>query len=450
VSSFSSLFNSKNMYSPSRKVRASLRRTLFLLLIGFVSGLLLVETVVEVRRNAAENQFTPTRSAGLMLNRSQMLLAKEILLEPTLFPCNPKINMNSSRMYPLYIIVKTRAVASGDYFQRRMFTRTSWGQEALSLGIPVIYAVGRAKDDQIQTMLENEHRSYGDLLQFNYIDAYYNISIKSIGILNWFVKRGCQHITPYLFIVDDDVLINLPSLMKMISLNSFNSNTLYGLYLTDIEPHPSGKWAVSLIDYPNRTFPSFITGASTLYPSLIVNNLVQKIFHLVDENKSIFFLDDVLIAGIIAEQLGIQRAAMFGIEDCSYTDLFFRTIISECNNVRRTYVWSKFILSRIGQNTYEMDRLISRTSYIKWHGNFKHMRNGTAIIQSNRFDKSILMILSGYHPRISFLLLFIILFVFISIFIPKLISSRQSTSKLPLTSSISSGTNSLRLLAPIK
>jgi len=439
------------MYSPSRKVRASLRRTLCLLLIGFVSGLLLVETVVELGKNSVENQFPPTRSAGLMLNRSQILLAKEIVLEPTLFTCQSKMNTNSSIIYPLYIIVKTRAVSSDDYFQRRMFTRISWGQEAHLLGIPVIYAIGRAKDDKIQTMLENEHRTYGDLLQFNYIDAYYNISIKSTGILNWFVKRGCQHITPYLFIVDDDVLINLPSLMKMIYLNSFNSNTLYGLYLTDIEPHPSGKWAVSLIDYPNRTFPSFITGASTLYPSLIINNLVEKIFQLVDENKSIFFLDDVLIAGIIAEQLGIQRSAMFGIEDCSYTNLFSRTIISECNNLRRTFVWLKFILSRIGQNTYEIDRLISKTTYIKWRGDFKHMRNGTAIIQSNRFDKSILIILSSYHPKISFMVLFIILFVFISILIPKLISSRQSTSsKLPLTSSISSGSNSLRLLAPIK
>jgi len=258
--------------------------------------------------------------------------------------------------------------------------------------------------------------------------------------------------TPYLFVVDDDLLINIPSLMKMISNNSFHSNTLYGLYLTDIEPHPSGKWSVSLNDYPNRTFPSFITGASTLYPSLIVNKLVDKIFQLVEEDKSIFFLDDVLITGIIADQVGIQRAAMSGIEDCSYTDLFLRTIISECNNVRRTYVWSKFILSRIGQNTYEMDRLISRTIYMKWQGNFKHMRNGTAIIQSNRFDQSILIILSGYHPNTSCLVLFIILFVFISIFIPKLISFRQSTttSKLPLTSSASSGTNSLRLLAPIK
>jgi hypothetical protein len=440
------------MYSPSRKVRASVRRTLCLILIGFVSGLLLVQTLVEVGRNTTDNQYTPTRSAGLMLNRSQMILAKEILLEPTIFTCQSKINSNCSQLYPLYIIVKTRAVSSGEYFQRRMFTRTSWAQEAQSLGIPVIYAVGRAKDDRVQTMLENEHRTYGDILQFNYIDAYYNISIKSTGILNWFVKSNCQQMTPYLFVVDDDLLINIPSLMKMISNNSFHSNTLYGLYLTDIEPHPSGKWAVSLTDYINRTFPSFITGASTLYPSLIVNKLVDKIFQFVEEDKSIFFLDDVLITGIIADQIGVQRATMSGIEDCSYTNLFLRTIISECNNVRRTYVWSKFILSRIGQNTYEIDRLISRTIYTKWQGNFKYMRNGTAIIQTNRFDQSILIILSDYHTKISFLVLFIILFVFISIFIPKLITNRQSmtSSKLPLTSSGSTGTNSLRLLAPIK
>jgi hypothetical protein len=281
-------------------------------------------------------------------------------------------------------------------------------------------------------------------------DAYYNISIKSTGILNWFVKRGCQHITPYLFIVDDDVLINLPSLLTMISKSSLNSNTLYGLYLTDIEPHPSGKWAVSLNDYPNRTFPSFITGASTLYPTLTINKLVQRIFDLVEQNKSIFFLDDVLITGIIAEQTGIQRASMSGIESCSYTDLFSRIIISECNNERRRHVWSKFILSRTGQNTYEIDRLINKTIYITWRGDFKHMRNGTAIIQSNKFNNSILILLSGYHPKISFIVLFILFFVFISIFIPKLILSRQSTSKLPLTSSISSGSTSLRLLAPIK
>ena len=208
----------------------------------------------------------------------------------------------------------------------------------------------------------------------------------------------------------------------MISKNSFQSNTLYGLYLKDIEPHPSGKWAVSLQDYPNRTYPEFITGASTLYPSSVINLLVQKLFHMINQNKSIFFLDDVLISGIIAEQLGIQRAPMFGIEDCSYTDLLSRTIISECNNLRRIYVWSKFILSRTGQNTVEIDRLIqTTTTFNKWRGDFKQTRNGSAIIPTDISNNSILIIITSSYSEISFVVLFIIILVFIFIF-------RQSTN----------------------
>jgi len=297
-----------------------------------------------------------------------------------------------------------------------MFTRTSWGREARLLGIPVIYAVGRAKDEQIQKKLEYENKIYNDILQFNYIDSYYNISIKTVGILNWFIKNSCHKISPYLFIVDDDILINIQLLMKMISINSFQLNTLYGLYLKDIEPHPSGKWAVSLEDYPNRTYPEFITGASTLYPSLIINNILEELFSIINQNKSIFFLDDVLISGIIAQKLNIKRASLFGIEDCSYTDLISRLIISECNNIRRIYVWSKFILSRTRQNTLEIDRLIQTTTYIKWHGDFKQTRNGTAIISTNKIN-----ILNNS-------ILFIIIFGILIIFISKNISYRQSIS----------------------
>jgi len=161
------------MYSPPRKVRASIRRTISLTITSCLSSLILVETILEFGINT-ENQLTPTHSAGLMLNRSQILLAKEILIQPSSFTCLLKTNndlkqINSSIQYPLYIIVKTRAVSSGKYFQRRMFTRTSWGREARLLGIPVIYAIGRSKDEKIQKMLEYENRIYDDMLQFNFI-----------------------------------------------------------------------------------------------------------------------------------------------------------------------------------------------------------------------------------------------------------------------------------------
>jgi hypothetical protein len=146
------------MYSPSRKVRVSVRRTQVLTVIIFVSSLLLA----------------PTRSAGHMLTRSQSLLAKQITLEPTSFMCQTiakhiALSRSVSSAYPLYIVVKTRADTSGIYFQRRMFTRKSWAREAQSLGIPVIYAVGRPNHEQVQNMLDYENKIYGDMLQFNYL-----------------------------------------------------------------------------------------------------------------------------------------------------------------------------------------------------------------------------------------------------------------------------------------
>jgi hypothetical protein len=218
--------------------------------------------------------------------------------------------------------------------------------------------------------------------------------------------------------------------MKMIVKNTFQSNTLYGLYLKDIEPHPSGKWAVSLENYPNRTYPEFITGASTLYPSLIISKIIRELFQMIEQNKPILFLDDVLITGIIAEQLNIQRAPLSGIEDCSYTDLISCTIISECKNVRRIYVWSKFILSRIGQNTFDMDRLIQTTTYIKWRGDFKQTRNGTAIISTdtmNIFENSILIFIVSSYSRILMIILCVLMLAIGFIFIRKILCLRQSS-----------------------
>ena len=459
------------MYSPSRKVRASVRRSILLITIGCLCGLLFIETILELDSHSA-NPLSPTRSAGLMLNRSQMLLAEQVLLEPSQFSCLAE----KSNPRPLYIIVKTRAVSSGTFLQRRMFTRTSWGREARSLGIPVVYAVARANDDHTQSMLEYESRIYGDMLQFNYLgkrrayarqgassmfvclsllDAYYNISIKTAGVLRWFVKHRCHQTTPYLFIVDDDVLVNLRALLSMITRGTFDTRTLYGLYLADIEPHPSGKWAVSLEDFPNRTYPAFVTGASTLYPSGVIPPIVDRLFQMIDRNQSIFFLDDVLISGVIAEQLAIGRAPMAGIDDCSCTNLFTRTIISECSHVRRIYVWSKFILTRIGQSTAEIDHLIdTTTTYVKWQGNFKQMRNGTALVLAvdpmSTFNRTLSLVLADVHSRIAVITLFTIVIVLLVIFLPKAACCRSpSAAKVSLHSKPSRATSSM-LLAPVR
>lgn len=434
------------MYSPTRKVRASVRRTILLITISCFTSLLVIDNIL-TWDSSATTTYPPTESVALMLNRSQILLAKNVTLEPFSFMCMTNSSTKKSKIsHPLIIVVKTRAMNTGPLFERRMFTRASWAREAQELGIPVIYAIGRPTDDKVQAMLEYENQIYGDILQINYIDSYYNITIKTTGILNWFVRHNCSQMFQFLFLVDDDVLVNIPSLLNTISNMTFRTDGIYGLYLENIEPHPSGKWAVSLKDFPNRTYPTFIIGASTIYGSKLIRPIVEELDRMVDRNESIFFLDDVLFTGIIPEKLGFHRGPMPGVEVCSHTDLYSINVISECNAARRIYVWSKFVLRRNGISTSTIDQLIETTIFVPWKGDFKQTRNGTAIILPT--TRRVFII------HAFFVLIVILLIIFV--LLPKIVfSSPQvspTTSVAPIIAVHTTLTkkSSSRLLTPVQ
>nr|ACD54727.1 beta-1,3-galactosyltransferase 1-like protein [Adineta vaga] len=411
------------MHSPTQKNCVSPKCTILMLLMSFLVGTIFLEVIFQLYNESKSHPGLVTRSAAPMLKRSQMLLAKEVILEPTsLFSCT---NDSSNIGYPVYIIVKTVGQSSGDYFRRRMFTRLTWAQEARAHDIPVIYAIGRSNDKKMQKELEEEHRTYGDILQFNFIgelpmieigivqsrfihyfyikikkisitydisssslsifaspqkalkytdvsknsfllftDAYYNITLKITGVLHWFLSRGCHKITPYLYYVDDDVLINVESLLKIVyDTEDVDANKIRGLYIPPVRPHPIGKWAISLEDYPNVTYPAYITGASALYPSNLIPNLVSEMFRIVELNVPIIFLDDLFVTAIVAENIGIKRANMNGIKYCSHTDLLRNVLINHCDNDRRTLVWRKFLLARVGQDTSHIDAELALRKY---------------------------------------------------------------------------------------
>ena len=43
--------------------------------------------------------------------------------------------------------------------------------------------------DEISSEVEKESVKYQDVLQFNFNEGYYNLSMKSLGMLHWWVKR---------------------------------------------------------------------------------------------------------------------------------------------------------------------------------------------------------------------------------------------------------------------
>lgn len=79
----------------------------------------------------------------------------------------------------------------------------------------------------------DESMKYGDVIVENFIDMYYNLTLKSIMLLKW-VKFNCPT-ARYIMKVDDDVYLNVENVFKIVgSEESVATNVLLGkLYTTE-------------------------------------------------------------------------------------------------------------------------------------------------------------------------------------------------------------------------
>lgn len=221
-------------------------------------------------------------------------------------------------------------VKSGD-FQRRHFTRTTWAKEITEqFNIPVLYAIGYPKNATTQKQILSEDEIYHDLLQFNIIESYYNLTLKTTSVLVWF-NQHCSRRVDYLLYVDDDVLIHVDKLILFMH-NINTTDSIQGWFETSGRIQRKGIGGVSKEDFPIDVVPDYLWGAAVLYPSkVLLESLINAIFNT---TIPIFFRDDAFINGFIAEEAGIKRELMKGIlsYDPTEDDLKKNMIIIDFKN----------------------------------------------------------------------------------------------------------------------
>ncbi|MPC81164.1 UDP-GlcNAc:betaGal beta-1,3-N-acetylglucosaminyltransferase 7 [Portunus trituberculatus] len=69
-----------------------------------------------------------------------------------------------------------------------------------------VFVVGATQDEAQQQKLDEEIRTHGDIIQYNFIDSYANLTYKTLSLLSWGVTR-CSEVQ-FLAKIDDDVLVN--------------------------------------------------------------------------------------------------------------------------------------------------------------------------------------------------------------------------------------------------
>ncbi|XP_076661731.1 beta-1,3-galactosyltransferase brn [Halictus rubicundus] len=121
-------------------------------------------------------------------------------------------------------------------FERRLAIRKSWGFEKRFFDVPskTVFILGvHLNDNDLQTKVEAEAAKYKDIIQVDFIDAYYNNTIKTLMGFKWLVEH-CSNSKFYMF-VDDDMYVSVKNVLRFI-----RNPTSYPNYLKEpkkIEAH---------------------------------------------------------------------------------------------------------------------------------------------------------------------------------------------------------------------
>ncbi|RXG55645.1 Acetylgalactosaminyl-O-glycosyl-glycoprotein beta-1,3-N-acetylglucosaminyltransferase, partial [Armadillidium vulgare] len=182
--------------------------------------------------------------------------------------------------------------------EMRHFIRNSWGSKDVYFRTRLrpIFLVGATNNNSLQNEIENEAKTFRDILQINYMDTYRNLTYKIMAGLSW-ISENCR-ITPWILKIDHDVMLNPFNLRKFLE--------------KELQSNPSQNVIIGSC-YENGTKPLRFEGISRdFYPAytsgrayIISRNSVDKL--LIASNETPFFsLEDIFITGILAKKAKVQ------------------------------------------------------------------------------------------------------------------------------------------------
>ncbi|XP_059351834.1 lactosylceramide 1,3-N-acetyl-beta-D-glucosaminyltransferase-like [Daphnia carinata] len=194
-------------------------------------------------------------------------------------------------------------ISAPNYFEKRDIIRQTWlRQLQIDSGLSVNLAgfgfvIGRTDDRDTQHKIESESSTYGDILQMDMVDVYYNQTLKVVGLLNW-INHHCSKIDFFLK-VDDDVYINTRNLATVMKNLDPAEPSVYGT-ASDSIVRRDGKFEISLEVWPWSKYPIYSMGAAILMAGSAMEPLLAAC-----QTTPYFLFDDAYLIGLCTSKAGI-------------------------------------------------------------------------------------------------------------------------------------------------
>lgn len=242
-------------------------------------------------------------------------------------------------------------------FQSRDTIRKTWGKRLKSHttnDFRTFFAVAKTADEATQEKLNKEIAKYGDVIQGDFYEGYYELPRKTELVFEWAYKH-CEF--DYLLKADDDVYINLLVLFQILNHPDTPKTKLYaGRKHVKANVFREGKLKITFQEYGTKNYPDFVSGGSAIFSRDVIAGIIPY-FH-----KTLFRLEDVhtgmlmMNAGVVARHIPSVR--MFE-KNCDYKNTSLAHH-SEIHTKRRSCVL-KLFYSMLAEN---VESSFVRTHYI--------------------------------------------------------------------------------------
>ncbi|NXH21427.1 B3GN3 acetylglucosaminyltransferase, partial [Bucco capensis] len=200
-------------------------------------------------------------------------------------------------------------------YERREVIRKTWGQERSWAGASIrrLFLVGVAPNPwqakKLNRLLKLEQREHEDVLQWDFLDTFFNLSLKQLLFHSW-LEQHCPGVR-FVFNGDDDVFVNTDNLLRFAQGSQGQQHLMVGQVIINTGPirNPGSKYFIPRQLQASDRYPPYCGGGGMLMSGFTAL-LIAHQAHSLD----LFPIDDVYL-GMCLEKAGLQPAAHPGVRN---------------------------------------------------------------------------------------------------------------------------------------
>lgn len=213
----------------------------------------------------------------------------------------------------LLLVIKS----SPSNYERREVLRKTWASERLQSGVWIrtVFISGTTGDgvekQRWNKLLGLENREYRDILQWDFDDSFYNLTLKQVLFLEW-MERFCPN-AHFLLNGDDDIFANTDNMvhyLKGLDDNDGSKHLFVGHLIQYVGPirNPASKYYIPVQVHESDSYPPYCGGGGFL-----LSRFTARTIYNMSHSIVLLPIDDVYM-GMGLEKAGLKPMSHMGVK----------------------------------------------------------------------------------------------------------------------------------------